>query len=519
MAARRSSPGCLFCQSRQSLVGRRRIIRNEKRRLETVAFSGRPGGNDGIVLYGPGTAESRDGGQSGPPAQSPSSQWSLQGVADEVREAYATLESLVQGRHERVRTLRKLSNPWPTFQKEYAHNHHNTTKAIIELPEAKAAPVPHAVFREHMKGAPNGKAIRQVLRLQLLRCERPKELFRIVAVAMQNQVSAEAVSILHEPIMRALYRCRNYVSDPQVLSTISTLVSRFTMAKVHVHEQLLHMGLKFAARSRSVTGMQKYLRLIRARGEGMSSNVFRSVIAKFSIGHRGLGEIRNGRWRRRDLLQVLKGFEGAAHLPLEQQYHLETFLDRDDWQYLHGWIAVLARCKANDIIWEEWLLWKESIARKLPKRLESQDRNMNTKVRGDYWFVEQMTYTGDLKRAWAMLQETTLTLPRMKARVRNGLLEGVEHVGIWTPQLRDAMLEKYDTELTQIEKAFGVKWEPGQEGGGGQHVTFRDQGEALEDLGKDDWQPEIDYGFPYEESPVVRHQERSLQYAEVKEET
>lgn len=139
---------------------------------------------------------------------------------------------------------------------------------------------------------------------------------------------------------------------------------------------------------------------------------------------------------------------------------------------------------------------------------------MNTKVRGDYWFVEQMTYTGDLKRAWAMLQETSITLIRMKMRVRNRLLEGVEHAGIWTPQLREAMLEKYDTELTQIEKAFGVKWEPGEEDGHGQHVMFRDQWEALEDLGKEDWQPEIDYGFPYEESPVVLHQERSLQCAD-----
>lgn len=478
-----------------------------------MALSARPGGDEGIVLYGKGAAESEKERHAGPPAPDRGSQWSLQGVAEELREAYATLESLVQGRHERVRTLSRLSNPWPSFQQEFAHNQHHTSKASVELPEAKAAPVPHAVFRENVKSAPNGKAVRQVLRLQLLRCERPKELFRIVAVAMQNQASAEAISILHEPVMRALYRCRNYVSDPQVLSTISTLVSRFTMANVHVHEQLLHMGLKFAARSRSLTGMQKYLRLIRARGVGMSSNVFRSVIAKFSIGHRGLGEIRNGRWRRRDLLQVLKGFEGTEHLPPDQQYHLETFLDRDDWQYLHGWVAVCARCRASDVIWDEWLMWKGSMARRRPKRLESQDRNMNTKVRGDYWFVEQMTYTGDLKRAWAMLQETSITFSRMKARVRNRLLEGVEHAGIWTPQLREAMLEKYDTELTQIEKAFGVRWDPGKEDGEGQHVLFRDQEEALEDLGKDDWQPEIDYGFPYDESPMVLHQERSLQCA------
>ena len=200
-------------------------------------------------------------------------------------------------------------------------------------------------------------------------------------------------------------------------------------------------------------------------------------------------------------MHVLTGYEGSERIT-EPSENLETFLVRDDWQYLHGWVAVLARCKASDLIWEEWQLWKASATCTHPKQLDSHIHPMNTKFRGDYWFVEQMSYTGDLKRAWDMLRETSIPFPRLKARVRNRLLEGVEHAGVWTEQLRQAMLYKYDTELAQIEKAFGVKWEHGDGATEGRHVLFRDQWEALEDLGRPDWQPEIDYGFPYEETPV-----------------
>jgi hypothetical protein len=445
-------------------------------------------------------------------------QWKLHSPVDDMREALLGLEALVKRKDLRIRVLQNLSNPWPEVPRTHTRSRDVSLvpKPHLQLPEAGAAPIPHSVFRQNIKNAVGNKAIRLVMRAQLLRCERPKEILRVAAVAMQSHQTAAHLAVIHDAIMRALYRCRNHVSDPKILSTIIAIVARFDMAGVYVHPQLIHMGFKFAARARSVVGMQRFLKVQRERFGAMSSNQFRSVIAKFSIGHRGLGEIRNGRWKKAELLQVLHGFQDAKDLPPEKQYHLGTFLDRSDWQFLHGWVAVLARCKDSDAIWEEWLLWKQSEARLQPKQLRSQDSKMNTRIRGDYWFVEQMTYTGDYERAWSMLGETELSFSRFKTRVKHRLLERADLVHKWSPELSEAMLHKYDADLSQIERAFGVIWEmSAPEAEDGKHVLFRDQEEALDELGADDWKPEIDYGFPYDDdAPIVSDQEQLLHDAQ-----
>ena len=433
--------------------------------------------------------------------------WKTQTPLADVQEAAQALEVMVNLRERRHVFLRSMSKSEPIPP---ANNDTISVKDKLRLPEAQAAPIPHPKFRELMRQAGSAKQIRQVLRAQLLRARHPKDLLRVVAVAMLTRSHAEQLAILFEPMMRALYRCRESVTDAEVLATSLAIVSRLRFAGLVPHYQLITVGTKFAARARSLNGMKKYLKLVRERRTTMTSNLFRSVIAKFSIGHRGLGEIRNGRWRRADLMQVLTGFEDCKDLPPEQQYHLGVFLDRNDWQYLHGWVAVLARCKAKDAVWAEWLLWKQNPARTNPKRLESAEGHMDSQRRGDYWFLEQMIHAGDIERAWRILEDSPLSFSSMKDRVKTRLLDGVEHATIWTPQMTEAMLDKYDTDLSKIERAFGVTWQPGAEDGEGQHILFRDQEEALDELGAMDWKAEEDFGFPTDDTADLSIQERLL---------
>jgi hypothetical protein len=439
-------------------------------------------------------------------------QWKIQAPSADVEEAAHALEVMVRLRDRRVEFLRSMSKSCPTqpVQTEIV-----PVKDKPGLLEAQAAPISHARYRELMRQAGSVKQIRQVLRAQLLRVHHPKDLLRVVAVAMQTRSHAEQFSLLHDPVIRALYRCRETVTDAEILATSLTIVSRLRFAGLVPQYQLLSVGAKFAARARSLNGMKKYLKLLRERRTTITSNLFRSIIAKFSIGHRGLGEIRNGRWRRADLMQVLTGFEDCKDLPPEQQYHLGVFLDRSDWQYLHGWVAVLARCKANDAVWAEWLLWKQNPARTNPKRLESTERNMDSQRRGDFWFLEQMAHTGDIERAWRILEDTSISIALMKDYIKTRLLDGVEHARIWTPQMTEVMLDKYDADLSKIERAFGVTWQPGAEDGEGQHVLFRDQEEALDELGASDWKDGSDegFGFPTDDDASLSNQERSLHNA------
>ena len=487
------------------MVGRRRLTITTEQRLENLGVALKPG-NDGFL------PSSRDEGMGGettghiPSLDSTMRQMKFHRPVDDSQEAPLGFDALWKRRDIRVEVLRNLSNPWPGPPYNPKRNEKWAKCEFEQLPEAYTAPMPHSAFVKNIKQAQDHKAIRQVLRAQLLRCEWPRDILRVMAVAMQKRSTAQHLAALVEPLVRALYRCRQNVSDAEVLKTINVIVSRFNNATIKFEPQLLHMGAKFAARARSLRGMKKYLRLIRKSGKGMSSHIFRSVIAKFSIGHRGLGEIRNGRWRRDQLMQTLAGFEDTKDLPPEQQYHLGSFLQRDDWQFLHGWIAVLARCRDSERIWREWELWKESDARNYPKKLASQSRGMTTRVRGDYWFADQMAYAGDMQKAWQIFKAIELPLSHLSNFARSKLLESVEYAPGWSQEIRDSMVWKYDRDLRIIEAALGVRWvaQPGGKDEEGRHELVGDQEEALELLGADGWTLEQEHGYPYrDDAPLV----------------
>lgn len=491
-----------------------------KQRLETVAVTPE---DDGFMLSNTTQISKKEKGNDGPvlPIETSARQWQLPSPVDELREALLGFDALWKRRDLRISVLRSLSNPWPDSPVQGPQTRGLAPKVQPVLPEAGAALIPHAVFKRRLIEATHGKEIRRILRMQLLRCGWPREILRVVAVAMQDSLVAHNFAVLVEPIMRALYRCRNNVADPEVLRALNIIVSRFDMAKLRIHPYFLQLGLRFAARCRSLPAMKRYLKTIKENGTGMTSNVFRSVIAKFSIGHRGLGEIRNGRWRRDQLLQVLKGFDDEKHLPADQQCHLGSWLIRDDWQYLHGWVAVLARCKDSEGVWKEWEMWKQSPGRMQPRKLGGQEGKMTTKRRGDYWFIEQMTFSGDLKKAWQVLADTGLPFASLHDRIRLRLLDGIEHATMWNEDVRNDMIEKYDKDLAKIEEALGVRWVPAASGeeGEGSHEVVGSQEDSLEKLSAGEFKLDQSYGFPYdnEQEALVPSQERALHDAEERE--
>lgn len=520
MAVRRPSI-CLFCQARQSSVGRRKAACTARRGLQTITTRIQ---DDGFLLHSKTRKRNGEEEEEGNGAVASFAERARDfkqrrdntaAEAEALRQAIAEYDTLNQQRAVRLEVLRRMRNPFPPWnEKNVPMNGHRSIKAPSP-PEAAAAPVPHSRFRQLVREADGSKAVRQILRAQLLRCEYPRDILRIAAVSMNTPSIAKHFGALTEPIVRAMYRCRNNVSDPEVLRLIKIIATRFDMAGLGYGRYLLFVGLKFAARARSLPSMKWFLRRIRADGEGMSSQVFRSVIAKFSIGHRGLGEIRNGRWRRDELIQVLTGFDDCVHLPPEQQYHLGSFLDRRDWQFLHGWIAVLARCRDYEGVWREWEMWRSCPARTSPKGLNGQGMRMTTKLRGDHWFVEQMSYTKDLRRTWKLFEETGLRFVKLKPKVKSLMLEGIEYVapGLWDEQLREAMVWKYEIELGKVEKALGVTWSNDTE----THTLIpgQTQEESLERLAA---HKDYDYGFPYdddiEEGAIVESRERALHDAE-----
>lgn len=527
MSVARHPSLCLICQTRQFRLSRRRICTTPRQRVpKPTSIAVRPE-DDGFLLAPP------------PPLQNINSkrvlrQFKNDGERESIptdalrdlaaREAALSFEALYRERDARIQTLRSLSNPWPGVRADMGRHPPNA-----RLPEPQDMHISHATFRQNIKAAIGcgSKAARQVMRAQLLRAEWPKDILRVVAVAMQHRETAVGITHLHEPIMRALYRCRDHVSDPKVLETLHAIITRFRYAGLKVKSHLLYLALKFAARSRSKESMRKYLKMIREDGIGMSSNVYRSVVAKCSIGNRGLGEIRNGRWKQSDLREVLLGFEGCEDLAEEEKYHFGTFLNRDDWQYLHGWVAILARVKESEAVWKEWLLWRETKAYKEPRLLvvpgeedvnrSRVDPDMTTKLRGVYWFVESMVCAGDIAKAWVILKESGVPFSVLKQRIKFRMLDEPEHVVSWDETMRQELLKKYDSDLAKIEQALGVVWKAGVDEGDGQHELYMDQEEALDRLGSAVWKWNEQIGYPWEEEDQEAEEESSIMFQSERE--
>ncbi|KAI5237440.1 hypothetical protein E4T43_08070 [Aureobasidium subglaciale] len=354
------------------------------------------------------------------------------------------------------------------------------------------------------------KFLKRIMREQFLRCRTTHDLMRVLAVALQRKETSRQLPGMDLCIVRALYRARETASDHKISGAINTIVSRFMREGLPVTRYFLAVGIKFAARSRSLPGMKRYLKLYQDLGFPMARNLFRAIIAKCSVGSNGYGEIRNGRWSRRDLLQVLLGFEDTSR---EDQHHLGLFLDRTEWTQLYGWLVVLSRCKASDEIWKEWLLWQDS-----PIRLKSGKPDSlltDTKLRGDYSFIEMMADTGDTRRAWEMLRDSGIPFKQCRTRTRRALLRDLQHATMWDDQIPIDLLEQYDVELKKIETALGMEWISLHDDQGYHRPTDSLQ-QCLESLSSPVFKLEPDYGYPYDASPeeIKKQQEAMMLHAE-----
>lgn len=346
-----------------------------------------------------------------------------------------------------------------------------------------------------MKTSIRSRDFRKLMKEQLLRCQWPSDILRVMSVAMQRKDIAKEWTSTTDHVRRALYRSRNNASDSRIVQTINVIVKRLEMANLPVHPDLIALGVRFAARSRSLKDMKRYLKYIKLAGGKMNRHTFRCIIAKFSVGHRGLGEIRNGRWKRSELLQVLLGFDDT---PPEEAYHLRLFLQRDNWQIFHVWIVILARCRAVDELWKEWEYWRQSPQRNNPRRLHVPGKTVTTATRGDHWFIEQMAHAGDMEKAWQMLRETAIPFAEIKPSVRARLLDGAEYATVPDELIRIELLQKYATQLTKIEAALGIEWVSPEGAAQGYHVVSQDLEDALEKLADPGFELEPDYGFPWD---------------------
>jgi hypothetical protein len=340
------------------------------------------------------------------------------------------------------------------------------------------------ITSQEIKAIISEKEIRRKLKDQLQRCQTTKDIFRVVAAALQSKRIANHLASMVEPIIQAFYRARAHSSDLTISTKIYVLIRRFEREGLRLMPRLFSTGLTYAFRSRNLKIVKRFLWEFRSRNLDMGRSLVRLLIAKCSIGSRGFGEIRNGRWNRRDLIQILLGFHDS---PPGEEYHLGSFINRDDWQQMCAWLQILSRCGLREQILKEWEYWKQSPARKEDRPLIGLGaRSESVRVRGDRAFVHELIVAGDYRRAWKVLAETGLN-PKCLSRERlHTLLSWADLATVWNEDLRNELLVKYEEDLSAVEHFLGVEWVSDGNGGGYHKPTERLE-EALEELSEENF--------------------------------
>jgi hypothetical protein len=328
----------------------------------------------------------------------------------------------------------------------------------------------------------NEKELRRKLKDQLQRCQTTKDIFRVAAAALQSKRTTRHLASMSEPIVLAFYRARVYSSDLSIATKIDVLIRRFEQEGLRVQPILFATGLTYAFRSRNLKIVKRFLREFRSRNLKIGRNLIRLIIAKCSIGWRGFGEIRNGRWNRKDLVQILLGFPEAVP---GDEYHLGSFLNRNDWQQMCAWLQILSRCGLTEQLWKEWELWKHSALRAENRPLIGpMIRSESTRIRGDRAFVHELIVAGDYGRAWQVLAETGLD-HKCLARERLHMLLSWAHLAtVWNEELQNELVQKYEEDLAAIEHFLGMEWVSDGDNNGYHKPTGRFQ-EALEELSEE----------------------------------
>lgn len=273
------------------------------------------------------------------------------------------------------------------------------------------------IAREVARRSRDVVVLRRTFRRLFDHCYTARNVMQVLALAFQRPRSTEALQGLAQSIVKALYRARNHATDRRICSIYHTLITRLKKTDLFVDQVLYAAAAKFAARSRDLLAMKRVLYLCKNSGAETGFRTFRAIVAKFSIGINGFGEIRNGRWKHEDLLQVVLGFEGTKCRGGEMEdHHLETLLRRDQWGYLTAWIQILTHLRLPNELWREWKLWSADA---------SPEYTRNWEHRVGYWAAHILA-TGSPHLALRVLHDAGLDFWSVDVGLRTRLFDALQ---------------------------------------------------------------------------------------------
>ena len=312
---------------------------------------------------------------------------------------------------------------------------------------------------------------------QIESCQNADELLRVVVVALDRDVASECIRRHQGNLFRVLRTIWKDIKGRKIgdskeiefLKTLNTLLSRLRKANILPNAMLLELALIVSFRQNSMCSVRNLLREIKTKRNDpsddwkLSNELLEAVTysGKSNFHHIIPGASRTTH----DIAQLI-----TKHNESSQDVYLELFVDPSRPGQLLLWLPVLGlygNCRA---IWARWIEWRKTLPKKHTATGENENCGKQQQIALSVEFVKAFLAQNGVSEAWRVVDDADLSFTSLPIKCQDTLLERLESATKVDADIQNALLKKYERDLTQIEQTLRVEW---VEDDGGYHVAHR----------------------------------------------
>ncbi|KZF21735.1 hypothetical protein L228DRAFT_248464 [Xylona heveae TC161] len=294
-----------------------------------------------------------------------------------------------------------------------------------------------------------------------------------LALVLHAPIDCHPLDDISEALLAALDRCIDNGSIINRLTALNALSYQIRREGHKLPADICVQGMQSAADNGSVHALQRYLLEFSKQGGTLSSENLRQILRQLNV-QPVTGPESKFLGGPSDALALLTGeSQSGIKDDLEAPgVSLRGFLDQRKSEVYGDYLDALARLKADEKVWQEWLRWE---------RHEKGDRQKEGTQSTDPMpslFAKSLLQAGDPRHAWMVVAESAAhpALPVQRPSVWLDLLDYPEHMNVWPKGMDAVVLEKYDQLLSEIERVYGIKWTGGEDGS---HIPAPDADEDM----------------------------------------
>ena len=343
--------------------------------------------------------------------------------------------------------------------------------------------------------------IRDLIKSQIGACTSIEKLQKILVVALDRDVARRYVKQNQTQVYLALRRMWQHIRvqvqsderEVRFLKCLNAIVGRLKRAGVPLYSHISELALMVAIRQGCWSVARLHLEDLRnttrvSREAGIGLGLLNGFLEK--VCHRSSLEHHEGmpgaRLTKKHITHIIIGDEGSNERSKgenedeEESVNLAMLMDQTRPEHVLCLLRLLHIHGTGEAIWAEWQKWQGQVPlghqRKRRAKIafpakdddEPQDKAdvaWKSHRQLEIEFVKILAERKAYARAWAALKDSRVEFDELPIACQDGLLEKLEFASFMDEKIRQALLDKYAREMEKVEKAYGVKWVEGTNGG------------------------------------------------------